>query len=73
VGCFEEGPHREPDEGEHFEELFMRKYIDSASMPDHITAMLNIKCHITQASKDLKDIIVAQAIIISLLKTQTWA
>ena len=56
----------------YFEELFMRKYVDGASMPNHIAAMLDIKCHITQASKDLKDITVAQAIIISLPKTQTW-
>jgi gag-polypeptide of LTR copia-type len=56
----------------YFEELFTHKYIDGASMPDHIAAMLDIKHCITQAGEDLKDIIVAQAIIISLLKTQTW-
>ena len=50
----------------------MRKYVDGASMPDHIAAMLDIKRRITQAGEDLKDIIVARAIIISLLKTQTW-
>jgi hypothetical protein len=47
----------------YFEELFMCKYIDGASMPNHIAAMLNIKHCITQAGKDLKDIIVARAII----------
>jgi transcription initiation factor TFIIIB Brf1 subunit/transcription initiation factor TFIIB len=56
----------------YFKELFTRKYVDGASMPDHIAAMLDIKCRITQAGKDLKDIIVARAIIISLPKTQTW-
>jgi len=56
----------------YFEELFTRKYVDGASMPDHIAAMLDIKRRITQAGEDLKDIIVARAIIISLPKTQTW-
>jgi|SRR5882762_3689419 len=56
----------------HFEELFMRKYVNDTLMTDHITEMLNIKHRITQAGKDLKDLIVAQAIIISLPKTQTW-
>jgi gag-polypeptide of LTR copia-type len=56
----------------YFEELFTRKYVESALMPDHIAAMLNIKRRITQAGEDLKDIIVAWAIIISLPKTQTW-
>ena len=54
----------------HFQELFMCKYINGTSMPDHIAAMLDIKHCITQASEDLKDIIVARAIIILLLKTQ---
>ena len=56
----------------HFKELFTRKYVDGNSMPNHIAAMLDIKRCITQAGEDLKDIIVTQAIIISLLKTQMW-
>ena len=55
----------------HFEELFTCKYVNDTSMTDHIAAMLDIKHCITQAGKDLKDLIVARAIIILLPKTQT--
>lgn len=56
----------------HFEELFTCKYVNGTLMLDHIAAMLNIKYHIIQAGEDIKDIIVAQVIIISFPKTQTW-
>jgi hypothetical protein len=41
-------------------------------MGDHIVVMLDLKHRIEQAGEDLPDIHVARAIIISLLKTQTW-
>ena len=55
-----------------FEELYTKKYIDGTPIADHIAKMLEIRNHIIAASKELPDIHVVRALILSLPKTQTW-
>ncbi|KAG5728163.1 hypothetical protein E4T56_gene19311 [Termitomyces sp. T112] len=56
----------------YFKELYTWKYADSTSMADHIAAMLNIKNKITVASKELPNIYVAHALILSLPHMSSW-
>jgi hypothetical protein len=56
----------------YFEELYTRKYIDGTPMADHITAILDLKSQIQDASEMLDNIHVACAMVLSLPKTQSW-
>jgi hypothetical protein len=55
-----------------FEDLYTWKYVDGTPMADHITSMLDIKQQIINAGEILKDLHVACAMVLSLLKTQSW-
>jgi hypothetical protein len=56
----------------YFEELYIQKYIDSASMDNHIAAILDLQCQSKDASEMLDDIHVTYAMVLSLPKTQSW-
>ena len=55
-----------------FKELYTKKYVDGTPIADHIAKMLDIQNHIIAAGEELLDIHIAQALILSLPKTQTW-
>lgn len=55
-----------------FEELYTRKYVDGASMADHVAAMIDIRQKITAAGETLPDVHVARALVLSLPRTQSW-
>lgn len=55
-----------------FEELYTKKYTDGTSMADHIASMLELKHNLKQAGKQIPDLYVARAMVLSLLKTQSW-
>jgi len=48
------------------------KYADNTPMADHVTKMLNIWNCIAEVGKDLPDIHIAHALILSLSKTTSW-
>jgi hypothetical protein len=56
-----------------FEELYTWKYVDGLSTANHIVAMLDLKHQIEQAGKDLLDIHVTLAMIISFLNPGMWS
>jgi hypothetical protein len=56
----------------YFEDLYTCKYVDGTPMADHIVAMLDIKRQINDAGELLDDVHVAWAMVLSLLKTQSW-
>jgi hypothetical protein len=55
-----------------FEDLYTWKYVDGTPMADHIASMLDIKQQIIDAGEMLEDLHVACAMVLSLLKTQSW-
>jgi hypothetical protein len=56
----------------YFEDLYTCKYVDGTPMADHIVAMLNIKQQINDVGESLDDVHVTRAMVLSLLKTQSW-
>ena len=55
-----------------FEELYTRKYVDGASMDEHIAAMLDLSHQIVSASEKLEDLHLARAMVLLLPKTPSW-
>ena len=55
-----------------FEELYTRKYLDGASMDEHIAQLLNLSHQINNAGGKLEDEHLARAMVLSLLKTPSW-
>jgi hypothetical protein len=55
-----------------FEDLYTQKYVDGTPIADHIASMLDIKQQIIDAGEMLEDLHVAHAMVLSLLKTQSW-
>ncbi|KZT00254.1 uncharacterized protein LAESUDRAFT_634073, partial [Laetiporus sulphureus 93-53] len=55
-----------------FEELYTQKYVDGASMADHIATMINIWQKITVAGEMLPNVHVAHALVLSLPRMQSW-
>ncbi|KAG5716116.1 hypothetical protein E4T56_gene10867 [Termitomyces sp. T112] len=56
----------------YFEKLYIQKYADGTSMANHIAAMLDIKNKIIAASKELSNIHVALALVLSLPHMSSW-
>jgi hypothetical protein len=56
----------------YFEDLYTCKYVDGTPMADHIAAMLDIKQQINNVGESLDNVHVAQAMVLSLPKTQSW-
>jgi hypothetical protein len=56
----------------YFEDLYTHKYVDGTPMADHIAAMLDIKQQINNVGESLNDIHITRAMVLSLLKTQSW-
>ena len=55
-----------------FEELYTKKYVDGASMDEHIASLLDLGHRIHSAGEKLEDIHLARAMILSLPKTPSW-
>ena len=56
----------------YFGELFTHKYVDGASMADHIVAIRDLQHKIMAAGETVPDLYVARALILSLPKTLAW-
>jgi len=55
-----------------FEELYTRKYVNGASMDEHITSFLDLSHRIISAGEKLDDLHLARAMVLSLPKTPSW-
>ena len=55
-----------------FEELYTRKYVDGASMDEHIASLLDLSHRIISAGEKLDDLHLARAMVLSLPKTPSW-
>jgi len=56
----------------HFEDLYTQKYVDNTNMANHVASMLNLWHKILAAGKDLSDIHIARALVLSLPQTPSW-
>ncbi|CDO72101.1 hypothetical protein BN946_scf184962.g44 [Trametes cinnabarina] len=56
----------------HSEELYTLKYVDSMPMANHIARILRLKQAIRDTGKEIKDLHIARALVLSLPKTPSW-